>query len=167
MHTQPIHHRLPDPVEQEEFYRDVPTKRAIAWIVDVLITALLTALVVPFTLFTALFYLPFLYMLVGWIYRSASMASGSATLGMRLTGLVVLDRDGDRLDAATAVLHTTGYVASMSFVIPQLVSVALMLTSARRQGLSDMVLGTVALNRAAEFHEPARREGRDGAAGRA
>lgn len=156
MNTSPHHDRLPDPVEQEAFYRDVPTKRAIAWLVDVVITVVLTVIAVPFTLFTALFYLPVLYLLVAIIYRSASMAAGSATLGMRLTGIVVLDRNGERLDPISAILHTLGYVVSMSMVIPQLISIAMMLTSEKRQGLSDLVLGTVALNRAAETFGAAR-----------
>jgi hypothetical protein len=37
----------------------------------------------------------------------------------------------------------------MAFVIPQLLSVALMMLSRRGQGLTDMVLGSVAINRAA------------------
>ena len=34
----------------------------------------------------------------------------------------------------------------MAFVIPQLISVALMMISRRGQGLTDMVLGSVAIN---------------------
>jgi hypothetical protein len=34
-------------------------------------------------------------------------------------------------------------------VLPQIVSIILMLTSERRQGLTDMFMGTAAINRAA------------------
>jgi hypothetical protein len=37
----------------------------------------------------------------------------------------------------------------MAFVVPQIISVILMLTGARAQGLSDLVLGTAAINRRA------------------
>jgi hypothetical protein len=36
-------------------------------------------------------------------------------------------------------------------VLPQLLSIAMMLFGARGQGLTDFVLGTVAINRAARF----------------
>jgi uncharacterized RDD family membrane protein YckC len=65
---------------------------------------------------------------------------------MRLMNIEFLDRNGQRFDAATAFLHTLGYSLSMAFVIPQILSVALMLISARGQGLTDHVLGTVAIN---------------------
>ncbi len=62
---------LPDPAAKPEFYADVPTKRAIAWVFDTLLIALITAIIVPFTAFTALFFLPVLYMTVGLAYRDA------------------------------------------------------------------------------------------------
>lgn len=149
MTSDTLYSGLPDPDTQEAFYRDVPTKRAVAWAIDVVITSLLTLIALPFTLFTALFYLPVLYMIIAFVYRAATIAGGSATLGMRLTGLQILNHKGERLDPLTAILHVSGYVASMTMVVPQIISVALMLTSARRQGLTDMVLSTAAVNRAA------------------
>ena len=52
---------LPDPEFNADFYAGVPAKRALAWIVDTILTMILTAVIVPFTAFTALFFLPFLY----------------------------------------------------------------------------------------------------------
>jgi hypothetical protein len=46
-------------------------------------------------------------------------------------------------------LHTLGYTLTIATLLPQLLSIALMLTGARGQGLSDLVLGTVAINRPA------------------
>jgi uncharacterized RDD family membrane protein YckC len=142
---------LPDPDHQAEFYQGVALKRGLAWCVDTLLTGILTVLIVPFTAFTALFYLPFLYLLVNQIYRWATIAGGSATLGMRLASIEFRRADGQRLDGVTAFLHTLGYGLSMGFVLPQLLSIAMMLFGARGQGLTDFVLGTVAINRAARF----------------
>lgn len=58
-------------------------------------------------------------------------------------------QDGRRLDMPTAALHTLGYTVSVSMMVPQIVSIVLMLTSRRGQGLTDMVLGTAMLNKAA------------------
>jgi uncharacterized RDD family membrane protein YckC len=136
-------------VRHAEFYADVPMKRAFAWIVDTVLVTLMVIIIVPFTAFTAVFFLPLLWLSVGFLYRWASIAKHSATPGMRLMSVILLDRDGTRLDGATAFMHTLGYSVSMAFVLPQVVSVALMLFSRRGQGLTDMILGTVAINRAA------------------
>ncbi len=138
---------LPDPVHQSEFYAGVAPKRAMAWLVDTLLTALLTAIIVPFTAFTGLFFLPLLYAVVSFFYRWLSIARSSATPGMRLTGIELRRADGMTFDGLTALLHTAGYVISFSMVLPQILSVALMLFSQRGQGLTDHVLGSVALNR--------------------
>lgn len=143
--------QLPDPYRHSEFYEFVPTKRLFAWLIDTVLVALLTAIIVPFTAFTALFFLPVLFMSLGFIYRWVSLARSSATPGMRLMSIHFLDRWGQPFDAGTAFAHTLGYTLSMSFVLPQIASVAFMLLSGRGQGLTDMVLGTVAINRAAQM----------------
>ena len=51
---------LPDPHSQPEFYEDVVSKRLIAWFIDVALIATVTAILTVFSLFTALFFLPFL-----------------------------------------------------------------------------------------------------------
>lgn len=142
---------LPDPERHAEFYADVPSKRAIAWVIDTVLIALLTLTIIPFTFFTALFYLPFLYMTVSFLYRILGLARSSATPGMRLMSIEFRDNRGQEFDLPTAILHSLGYSLSMAFVLPQLVSIVLMLTTARGQGLSDHVLGTVAINRASRF----------------
>lgn len=138
---------LPDPATSPEFYDGVILKRGFAWVVDAILIGLLTALVVPFTLFAGLFFLPVLYMVLGFLYRWVSLARGSATPGMRLTAIEVRDRFGMPLDSGAALLHTTGYTLSVLVFPMQLVSIALMLISERGQGLTDHVLGTTALNR--------------------
>jgi len=54
---------------------------------------------------------------------------------------------GERFDLGTAFGHTLGYSLSIAAFPVQAVSILLMLTTARGQGLTDHVLGTVALNR--------------------
>lgn len=136
----------PDPDRHAEFYEGVLSKRFLAWVMDMALILILTAMIVPLTAFTALFFLPALFLVVGFLYRWITLTGRSATWGMRLMNIEFLDRNGQRFDAATAFLHTMGYSLSMAFVIPQILSVALMLISSRGQGLSDHVLGTVAIN---------------------
>lgn len=144
----PFDSRLPDPDRHAEFYAGVTAKRGFAWIIDTLLIALITAVLVPLTAFTAVFYLPLLFVIVSFTYRVLTLAGSSATPGMRMMNIVLLNRYGERFDLATAFLHTLGYTLSIGTLLVQIVSVMLMLTSARGQGLTDLVLGSVAINRA-------------------
>jgi hypothetical protein len=65
-------------------------------------------------------------------------------------GIELRDRHGRRFDLAMAGLHTMGYVLSFGMAPLQVISVVLMLTSARAQGLTDHVLGSAAINRPSE-----------------
>ena len=145
----PLDAALPDPDRHPEFYADIPLKRLIAWLVDVTLVAVLCLLALPFTAFTGIFFFPALMLVVGLIYRSLTIAGASATWGMRLMAIELRDRRGERLDGGQAVAHTLGYTVSIAMPLLQVISVVLMLTGARRQGLSDLVLGTVMLNRRA------------------
>ena len=89
---------LPDPHYQPEFYADVPLKRLISWAIDTVIIVLLVVLILPFTAFTGLFFLPLLAFLVNFAYRVICLANGSATLGMRLTAIEFRTRDGARFE---------------------------------------------------------------------
>ncbi|NNE79075.1 MAG: RDD family protein [Silicimonas sp.] len=141
---------LPNPEYRREMYQDVPTKRFFAWVIDIAIIAMITLVLTFFSLFTALFFLPLLYGTVSFLYRWSALASGSATLGMRFMAIQILTAEGHRLDGQTALLHTAGYFVSVVTFPLQLVSIAMMLGTARNQGLSDTVLGTVAVNRLAD-----------------
>jgi uncharacterized RDD family membrane protein YckC len=141
--------RLPDPTRHAAFYDGVPTRRALAWVIDGIIAGIITAIVVPFTAFVGLFFLPALFLTVSFVYRWITIANGSATLGMRIMGIRLLDREGHDLNSATAFGHTMIYTISMAMVVPQIVSIVLMAIDARGQGLGDMVLGTVMINRPA------------------
>lgn len=142
---------IPDPHHQPEFYADVPVKRLLAWIVDVVLIGLLVALVIPFTAFVGLFFLPALFFVFSFLYRWITLAGGSATWGMRLMSIELIDSHGRRFDGGMAFLHTLGYTISLAFPILQLISIGLMLTGERKQGLTDNVFGTVAINRRAGY----------------
>ena len=137
---------LPDPDTQAEFYADVPAKRLIAWVVDALIV-FVTALVISLlTIGIGFFFFGFLILAVSFTYRTVTLANRSATLGMRLAAIELRNNRGERFDLATAALHTLGYQVSVSMVVPQIISIVLMLTTPRAQGLTDHALGTAALN---------------------
>lgn len=143
------YHGLPDPEMQAEFYADIPLKRLVAWVVDTVVILVLTVVALPLTAFLGLFFFPFLVMVIGFLYRWATLARGSATWGMRMTAIEIRTREGYRLDSMTAMLHTLIYSFALTSVLLQLVSIFLILTSERRQSLGDHLLGTAALNRAA------------------
>ena len=140
---------IPDPQTQPDFYADVPAKRLLAWGVDTVVVLVICLLVLPFTAFTGLFFFPLLFLSVSFVYRVVTIARSSATWGMRLTAIEFRTQSGDRFDLSLAFLHTLGYSLSWAVAILQLISVVLMLTTLRGQGLSDHVLGTVAINRRA------------------
>lgn len=142
---------LPDPERYPEFYADIPAKRLIAFLVDMLLIGLITVALIPFTAFTALFYLPLLGLVVSFAYRTLTLARGSATPGMRLVAIELRTHRGERFDLVTAAAHTLIYSVAISMVLPQVISVALMLITPRRQGLPDLALGTAAVNRAARW----------------
>ena len=139
--------QTPDPDLHPQFYDGIAAKRFLAWVVDVILVLGFCLLILPFTAFTGLFFFPFLTLVVGFAYRVATLANGSATWGMRLMAMELRDHRDRRFDLTTAFLHTLGYSLSMTVTIIQVVSAVLICTTARRQSLTDMVLGTVPVNR--------------------
>jgi uncharacterized RDD family membrane protein YckC len=140
-------HALPDPDRDPAFYDGVNPRRALAWLIDVVLIALISALIVPFTAFAALFFFPFLMLVAGFLYRWATLAAGSATWGMRMMAIELRERDGGRLSGGTAFWHTLGYSLSVAVFPAQLISCLLMLLLGRGQGLTDALLGTAMINR--------------------
>ncbi|QFS82658.1 RDD family protein [Roseivivax sp. THAF40] len=138
---------LPDPVRQPEFYDSVTLKRFLAWVIDSIFVAILVVPAIIFTFGIALFFFPLVWIAVSFTYRWVTIANGSATWGMRVMAIELRDAYANRLDASTAFMHTLGYALSVSTFIVQLGSVLLMLNTERKQGLSDLVLGTVMINR--------------------
>lgn len=145
---------LPDPDRDQQFYEGVQPRRLAAWFVDVLVVLVIgVPMALAFGLMTLGFGLalfPILVMSVGFVYRTATIAGGSATWGMRLMGIELRRRDGSRLDFGAALLHTAIYTVCFSVVVLQAVSVLGMLGSRYGQGLPDFLLGTAMINRPAD-----------------
>ncbi|MEM1006173.1 MAG: RDD family protein [Pseudomonadota bacterium] len=140
---------LPDPDRQPEFYQSVATKRFVAWLFDIAFISLLCTVAILLTAGLGLFFLALVYAVVSFVYRVVTISNGSATLGMRFMGIELRDAFGEKMDTGKAVAHTAGYFVSMTFFVVQIVSVIMMLTSARCQGLTDAFLGTVMINQRA------------------
>jgi uncharacterized RDD family membrane protein YckC len=144
---------LPDPELDGQFYDGVAARRFVAWVVDVLVVlaigvplALLFGLV---TLGIGLALFPVVVGATGFLYRTGTLAGGSATWGMRLVGIEFRRGDGTRFDGMTAFLHTLITAATMGFVVLQVVSCATILATRHRQSVADIVLATTAINRPA------------------
>jgi uncharacterized RDD family membrane protein YckC len=142
---------LPDPDTQSEFYEDVTFKRFLAWLIDTALIFVLCVLVLPFTAFTGILFFGALLFIFGFAYRVVTIATGSATWGMRLMSIELRQSDGSRFELGSAFLHTLGFTVSVMFPILQIISVVLMITTDRKQGLTDHVMGSVAINRAARY----------------
>ncbi len=140
---------LPDPQLQPEFYADVAVKRGVAFVVDLIVILAAVLLVVVATAFVGVFLLPLLFGAIGLAYRIVTLSNGSATLGMRLMAIEFRRSDGTPFGPFEAVWHSVGFTICLMLPLLQLVSIVMMLTGARGQGLSDLALGTVALNRRA------------------
>ncbi|MES0860953.1 RDD family protein [Ruegeria sp. SCPT10] len=140
---------LPNPDTQPEFYQSVTSKRFVAWLFDIALISLLCIVPVFLTFGAGLFFLPLIYAVISFVYRVITISNGSATLGMRFMGIELRDAFGERMDMGKALAHTAGYFVSMTFFVVQIISVIMMLTSARCQGLTDAFLGTVMINQRA------------------
>ncbi|MVO18282.1 RDD family protein [Parasedimentitalea huanghaiensis] len=138
---------LPDPDYHPQFYQAVASKRLLAWVIDSIIITVLCFGVSLATVFVGFFFWPILFLVLGFAYRVVTLANDSATWGMRFSGIELRDLSGHRFDLRLAVLHTSGYSISLMMPLLQVISVVMMLTSSRGQGLTDAFLGTVALNK--------------------
>lgn len=140
---------LPDPLISPRLYDGVPTKRFLAWCVDVAAIWVLCFLVVVLTAFSGLFFFGFILLAVTFAYRTLTLARGSATWGMRLMAIELRNHHDRRFDFQDAVMHTLGYMISIGMPLAQLASIVMMAGTERQQSLTDMILGSTALNRRA------------------
>lgn len=142
-------HALPDPELLPEFYAWVPFKRLIAWAIDTVLILIVVLATVVLTAFTGVLIFPVLLFAINLGYRTVAVTRWSATPGMWLMAIELRTLSGHRLDPQQAFLHSLGFTVSITFPIIQVLSVAMMLTSPRGQGLSDRFLNTTAINRPA------------------
>lgn len=138
---------LPDPATHPEVYQDLIAKRLLAWLVDALVIIALVAVAVLATVLVALFFLPVVAIAVSIAYRWIMLSRYGATLGMMLAAIHLRHLDGRTPDPVVAFWHASIFSLGIFFVVPQVVSVALMFTTAHRQGLNDVILGTTLINR--------------------
>ena len=136
---------LPDPVEHAAYYYDVNLKRLIAWFIDAVAIRFLISLL---TLGIGFFFFAGLWLIVGFFYRFLGLAIYSSTMGMRMTGIEFLKQHGQPFDGLNTLLHTAGTMIAYATSL-HIVSVILMLITSRKQGLVDLILATVVVNRAA------------------
>ncbi|MDQ2089110.1 RDD family protein [Marimonas arenosa] len=141
---------LPDPHSQPEFYADVPLKRFLAFLFDTVLLLIVALLLALLTFGLAVLLLVPTWWLLNFAYRAITLANGSATWGMRLVAIEFRTADGRRFDQHEAFLHTLGFMLSFTFFPVQVISMILMATSPRAQGLTDRIMGCVAINRRAQ-----------------
>ena len=139
--------RLPEPDARPDIYAGARLSRALAWVLDVFIVGVICTLLLPFTAFIGIFFFAAMMLVVGFFYRWWTLAARSATWGMRFFGIQIRRLDGRTLTGGEAFLHTLGYSVSVVMAPAQLISVCLMGVTPRGQGLTDLVLGTTAVNR--------------------
>lgn len=142
-----MHHSLPDPEFDQAFYDGVPAKRLFAWIVDVIIVTTVTFALGLFTLSLLWWVWPLVFVTVDLVYRIGTIASGGATLGMRLMSIELRGPTGAYLTRGEAVVHTLLYMVAMGFVVLQAISILMIVIGARHQALHDLLIGSAAINR--------------------
>ena len=138
---------LPDPEMDSQFYEKVPSRRLVAWVFDGIITFGMTFLISVLTIGLGFFIFPFIWLVVGFLYRTFTISSKSSTWGMRMVGIEFRDKDGQKLSSGLALAHTLIFIIGTGFFFVQLLSIVLILTSRYGQSVQDMILGTTAINR--------------------
>ena len=146
----------PDPALDGQFYDGVPARRFVAFCIDAAIVLAIWVVVLVLGLFFTLVTLgaaaPLMVLAAAsadFLYRWFTLSEGSATLGMRLTGIEIRTAAGSRLDPAAAFLHVAGFYLSVFFTPLLVLGWILMAASPHRRLLHDAVLGAVAINRPA------------------
>lgn len=146
--TYPSH--LPDPEHDAHFYDGVPSRRLVAWFVDFAVITVLsliaTAIFGVLTLGFGFMALPFIFLATAFVYRTLTIASASATWGMRMMGIELRTRMGERFDFGHAAIHTGIFMVLMASIIGWIATVVAILGTRYNQGLPDLVLGTVMIN---------------------
>jgi len=138
---------LPDPDLDHAFYDGVPAKRLFAWVIDVVIVTAITFLLGLITLSLLWWVWPLVYITVTFLYRWLTISGGSATLGMRVMNIELRGPTGRHFTSGEAMLHTLAFMVSTGFVILQIISIGMMALGSRHQGLHDLLVGSVMINR--------------------
>lgn len=142
-----------DPFDDLRLYDGVRTRRMFAFLVDVILIAILTfAVGVLITILGVLTFglgwllYPLIWPGVALLYSAFTMGGPqSATPGMRSQGIEARFLGGDRLNPGIAAIHAVLFYASVSLLTPLVLVVSLF--NERKRLLHDMLLGVVIVNR--------------------
>jgi uncharacterized RDD family membrane protein YckC len=144
-----------DPYVQPELFRGVLTRRAIAFVIDLVVLAVPVALACVFILVFGVVTLGFGLMLFGLIwpatviwallYYGATLGgANSATIGMRMMDLELRTWYGAPGYFVLGAVHGLCFWVSVSVLSPLVLLVGLF--NSRRRFLHDILLGTVVIN---------------------
>ncbi len=117
-------------------------KRLVAWLIDLILLAIVGTII---NLIFDQDVAGLVSTLVGWGYFAGMESSGrQATLGKSAMGLVVTDLNGQRI----SFLRATGrYFAKILSALILFIGYIMAAFTARKQGLHDMLAGTLVLSR--------------------
>jgi uncharacterized RDD family membrane protein YckC len=141
-----------DPVLEPDLFESLLSRRAIAFLFDLVgisLLWLLAAVVVFFlglaTLGLAWLIYPALWPILALLYTVSGLAGwSSATVGMRAMGLSMRTHDGGRPDLLRALLHVVVFYALTVGLTPLVHLIGLFDT--RRRLLHDMIVGVIVLD---------------------
>ncbi len=142
-----------DPMTEQRYLAGVRTRRSLAFLVDVVVLAILTFLAGVLVFFLGIFTLgvgwllyAILWPAVALVYSAFTLGGpNSATPGMRMMGLEMRLLDGSKMTPVLAAAHAILFYASISILTPLVLVVALI--SDRKRLLHDIVIGSIVVNR--------------------
>ena len=142
---------IPDPIRDSQFYEGVPLRRLAAFVIDFIVIMILTFVaMLVVALMTLGLGTPLVFLvltLTGFLYRWLLLKHRSATIGMIMTGIEIRRADGEKMDSASAFLHTLGFLVTFFFIPLLFIGWFLMMSDPHRRTLHALVLGSVAINR--------------------
>lgn len=142
----------PEPAKEPELFQGVPTKRVIAYLVDILLIAVFAAAVaviafVPVVLTLGMLK-PFVVGIVALIplaYHTLLIGGDRpATLGMRLLGIEVRTLTGAKPGYAVALIQTVMFYVTVGLTSWLILLVALF--NQRSRTVHDFLCGTMVIN---------------------
>jgi uncharacterized RDD family membrane protein YckC len=121
-------------------------KRLFAWMIDV--GLILVAMVILSVMSAGIFFLLWIpvHFALAFLYRWLTIKSRSATLGMRVMNIELRNHRGAPLTSGEAALHTVSFLVCASFLLPQLLSIGMMIGRPLNRGLPDEAVGAVMIN---------------------
>ena len=148
-----------NPDSQPELFDGVLSRRIVAFVIDailiflLMIPAALLVFILGLLTFTIAWWILFppLFAIVALGYVGLTLGGpGSATIGMRMSGIEMRTWNGATVFMLLAVMHALIFWFSVGLLTPLILLVGLF--TARRQLLHDLLLGVVVVN-----SEPLRR----------